>query len=63
LRGIQSFHGQLDRRVATVVFLSAIWLATKDNKRGFKKKKKKKGAELVKHPGLKAQSKHSNKDI
>jgi hypothetical protein len=28
------FHRQLGRRVATVVFLSTIWLATKDNKQG-----------------------------
>jgi hypothetical protein len=34
-----SFHGQLIRYVVTVVFLSTIWFATKDNKRGFKKKK------------------------
>ena len=32
------FHGQLIRYVATVVFLSTIWFATKDNKQGFKKK-------------------------
>jgi hypothetical protein len=34
------FHRQLIRYVVTVVFLSTIWFATKDNKQGFKKKKK-----------------------
>ena len=34
------YHGQLYRQSITVVLLSTIWIATKDNKWGFQKKKK-----------------------